>query len=357
MPKRREVTSYRPRQGPPSSSIRPPDNFNSLPPNTMSRNSFVNGERNRRKDQDGQLCVRCGTAGHIGSCQDEGLQSKAILVHSDDRHYFTFTIPGICQLQPTRMPQGSRFTSFFLTELMNILLGPIPGVGNIKKQESFLVLDASNTLSNCACYIDDIFSGFKNFDDGYSILENVLSPRLTRKVEFELREGEQVFFQLKENCGMVVEMHGWDFSKPVQLNSDSSHQGAGCAIIQMGMGLVSNKLIEVSVICDSFTFNDAQRNYGIYKKELCAIVEFCRKYNHMFRGQETGKVFTYYKPLTFFLKSSILDEIYSRWASELRCLDLVITWIPGHRNVVADALLRTIFPDSPGVDIPNLNSF
>lgn len=55
---------------------------------------------------------------------------------------------------------------------------------------------------------------------------------------------------------------------------------------------------------------------------------------------------TDHKPLIYFLNSSVLDGIYSRWASELRCLGVEIQWIPGHRNVVADALSRTIFPDS-----------
>ena len=45
---------------------------------------------------------------------------------TDDRHYLAFHVPGIGQVQPTRMPQGARTSSFTFNELMNIVLGPIP---------------------------------------------------------------------------------------------------------------------------------------------------------------------------------------------------------------------------------------
>ncbi|KAI1000467.1 hypothetical protein K3495_g7728 [Podosphaera aphanis] len=84
----------------------------------------------------------------------------------------------------------------------------------------------------------------------------------------------------------------------------------------------------------------------MYKKELCAIVEFARKYEHMLRSPSPSVILTDHKPLIYFLVSSMLDGIYARWASELRCLGVEIVWIPGSRNVVADALSRTVFPDA-----------
>jgi hypothetical protein len=40
--------------------------------------------------------------------------------------YFAFSIPGIGQLQPTRMPQGAVSSAFSMTELMYLVLGKIP---------------------------------------------------------------------------------------------------------------------------------------------------------------------------------------------------------------------------------------
>ncbi|POS82059.1 hypothetical protein EPUL_005888, partial [Erysiphe pulchra] len=70
--------------------------------------------------------------------------------------------------------------------------------------------------------------------------------RLTGNVDFVWGEKEQLSFNLlREKCGTVVEIHGWDFQKPVRLYSDASLLGAGCAITQMRIDPASNKLVEV----------------------------------------------------------------------------------------------------------------
>ncbi|KAI1007351.1 hypothetical protein K3495_g872 [Podosphaera aphanis] len=137
--------------------------------------------------------------------------------------------------------------------------------------------------------------------------------------------------------------------------TDASIYGGGCVITQIRSDNKGN-LTEVPIIYDAFTFTKSQQGYGIYWKELCSIVEFTRKYDHMFRGSATSLRLTDHKPLTWFLKSSSLDGIYSRWAAELRCLNIDIIWIPGKRNVVADSLSRTIFPDSE-FNVPPLEEF
>ncbi|POS82271.1 hypothetical protein EPUL_005521, partial [Erysiphe pulchra] len=124
--------------------------------------------------------------------------------------------------------------------------------------------------------------------------------RLIGKVDFSWGAAEQ------QKCAGSVEMHGWDSSKPVRLYSDASSYGAGCAITQKRFDVKKEREIEVPIAYDAFTFSKSQRNYGTYKKELCLGVEIC--------------------------------------------------WIPGNRNVVADALSRTIFPDENS-EIPSLDEF
>ncbi|KAI1002348.1 hypothetical protein K3495_g5855 [Podosphaera aphanis] len=75
----------------------------------------------------------------------------------------------------------------------------------------------------------------------------------------------------------------------------------------------------------------------------------------MFRSPLKGTVFTDHQPLVYFLKSSCLDRIYARWASELRLLNIDIVWIPGKKNEVADVLSRTIFTANNAV--PELKNF
>ncbi|KAI0995670.1 hypothetical protein K3495_g12511, partial [Podosphaera aphanis] len=357
----------------------------------------------------------------------------AISVHPEDRHYFAFSIPGLGQLQPTRMPQGSCSASFSFTELMYLVLGWIPPNIDHPEIESLLASKTADVLPECTFYIDDIFSGFKTFEQGYTLLAEKILPRLdwaklrlsfkkmelfveetvalgvqhsaggivrtkterceairrfptprdtsevrkflgtigitrrwvknfaeikqplsrlTGKVDFSWGAQEQVAFQLlKEKCSAATEMHGWDYLQPVKLYSDASMLAAGCLITQTRIAS-DGKSTEVPILFDAFTFSSSQRNYGIYKKELCAIVEFCRKHEHMLRAPVVSRVLTDHKPLTFFLKSSFLDGIYARWASELRDLNIDIEWIPGERNMVADALSRTIFPDKIGAMPP-----
>jgi hypothetical protein len=111
----------------------------------------------------------------------------------------------------------------------------------------------------------------------------------------------------------------------------------------------SPKLVKHLVLFDSFAFSASQLNYGTYKKELCVIVEFARKYYYLFHVPEPSIILTDHKPLTFFIDSPLSEGIYARWASELQALHTKIEWIPGKKNSVADALSRTIFPDlQPG---------
>ncbi|CAD6500186.1 BgTH12-04289 [Blumeria graminis f. sp. triticale] len=352
-----------------------------------------------------------------------------ILVHPEDRHFFAFTIAGIGQVQPTRMPQGSMSAGFSSTELMYIVLGDIPpGQNQFPGMKSVLVPEDNSSPPKASFYIDDMFSGFQNFKDAYDFMADELFPRLEwsrlklsfKKMELfkeevvalgtlhkkggivcvtperrdkiriwptptnasEVRaflgainmtrrwvknfaeikvplsrltgngdwrwgEAEQVSFQLlQEKCSGAIEMHGWNFKESTVMYSDASNFGAGCAVTQSR--IIGGKRAEVPILYDAFTFTKCQRNYGTYKRELCAIVEFCRKYDYMFRSPIQGTIFTDHHPLTYFLKSSCLDGIYARWASELRFLNIEIAWIPGSRNPIADALSRTIFPGEIG---------
>ena len=164
--------------------------------------------------------------------------------------------------------------------------------------------------------------------------------RLTGDVEWKWGHAEQVAFEtIREKAAAVVDMHGWDFRLAVDMYTDASLYAAGCMITQR------QNRVQVPILFDSFTFTKPQRNYGVYKRELLAIVEFSRKHEHMLRGPETNTVHTDHKPITFFLQCSHLEGIYARWACELRDLNIDIVYIPGEKNKAADALSRTIFLD------------
>ncbi|CAG8959237.1 hypothetical protein HYFRA_00012595 [Hymenoscyphus fraxineus] len=68
--------------------------------------------------------------------------------------------------------------------------------------------------------------------------------------------------------------------------SDASKFAGGAVITQkrrVGPPGDPGEEIEVPILFDAFTFTKTQTAYGTYKRELCAIVEFCRKFDYMFR--------------------------------------------------------------------------
>ena len=133
--------------------------------------------------------------------------------------------------------------------------------------------------------------------------------RLTGKIEWQWGEAGQNSFQmLQEKCSSAIEMHGWDFRGRTVMYSDASKFGAGCAITQSRMN--GGKITEVPILYDAFTFSKCQRNYGTYKRELCALVEFSRKYDYV-QIANSG-YYLYGSSSTYLLPEFIMSGWYLR---------------------------------------------
>ncbi len=150
---------------------------------------------------------------------------------------------------------------------------------------------------------------------------------------------QAAFDTLKLQCAAEIERHGMITDLPVMLYTDASKFAIGCVITQFQLDN------EVPILYDSSTLSKSERNYGTYKRELLGIVTFARKYDYLFLGKEKSIIFTDHKPLAYFMESSRLEGIYTRWNHLLCQLNVEIQWIPGPRNEIADALSRTVFED------------
>lgn len=94
--------------------------------------------------------------------------------------------------------------------------------------------------------------------------------------------------------------------------------------------------VEVPIVYDSFPWNPTQRKYPTNKKELCSIVTFTKKHDYLWKHPYLPTVVhTNHKPLTHFLTTDAHEGIYGHWADRLRHLNVLIKYIPGHRNKVA----------------------
>lgn len=176
--------------------------------------------------------------------------------------------------------------------------------------------------------------------------------RLTGKVEWRWTEQEQLSFEiLRIKCSVATAIHGLDLSSTCHLYTDASLHGAGLCITQFrppaegfSSAAGNSKLVEVPIIYDSFAFSATQKLYPTYKKELCAIVKFCAKYDYLCKHPyNTSIIHTDHRPLVHFMKSDLHEGIYGHWADSLRRLNIEIKYIPGPRNKVADGLSRTLF--------------
>ena len=74
---------------------------------------------------------------------------------------------------------------------------------------------------------------------------------------------------------------------------------------------ISTKIIEVSIVYDSFTFISIQRKYPTYKKKLCAMIKLIIKYSHFVKHPyNTAIIHTDHKPFIYFLTFNIHENIY-----------------------------------------------
>lgn len=174
--------------------------------------------------------------------------------------------------------------------------------------------------------------------------------RLTGKVEWRWTEQEQLSFEiLRIKCSVATSIHGLDLSAPCHFYTDASLHGAGLCITQFRSPAEAlcnggSQLVEVPIAYDSFAFSATQKLYPTYKKELCAIVKFCTKYDYLCKHPyNTSVIHTDHRPLIHFMKSDLHEGIYGHWADLLRRLNIEIKYIPGPRNKVADGLSRTLF--------------
>ncbi len=97
-----------------------------------------------------------------------------VAIHPEDRYYFAFFCPGLGQLQPTRMPQGARTSSFTMNELGCIAFGDIPS----PSPEPSLIAPSRTDLQHMTFYIDDLFPAHKDWPTQFAFLKDHLLPRL-----------------------------------------------------------------------------------------------------------------------------------------------------------------------------------
>ncbi|CAJ0929529.1 unnamed protein product [Ranitomeya imitator] len=97
-------------------------------------------------------------------------------------------------------------------------------------------------------------------------------------------------------------------------------------------------------------FSPAERNYDVGNRELLAMKWAFEEWRHWLEGaKHRVVVLTDHKNLTYLESAKRLNPRQARWSLFFSRFDFVVSYLPGSKNVKADALSRSFLLDSPGV--------
>ena len=124
-----------------------------------------------------------------------------------------------------------------------------------------------------------------------------------------------------------------------RLETDASDYAAGAVLHQ----IVEGRPRPLAFF--SKTFDDAQRNYQIYDKELLAVMLGLEHWRHFLRNAPQFEIWTDHKNLEYFREPQKLNRRQARWMSDLADYDFKLHHRPGRLNIVADLLSRKDQPE------------
>ncbi|CAJ0931153.1 unnamed protein product [Ranitomeya imitator] len=196
------------------------------------------------------------------------------------------------------------------------------------------------------------FLGFANFYRRFNAnFSSVVKPLtdLTKKgadVTNWSSAAVEAFQELKRRFTSAPVLRQPDVSLPFQVEVDASEIGAGAVLSQRE----SDGSLMKPCAFFSRKFSPADRNYDVGNRELLAMKWAFEEWRHWLEGaKHRVVVLTDHKNLIYLESAKRLNPRQARWSLFFSRFDFVVSYLPGSKNVKADALSRSFSPDSPGV--------
>jgi RNase H-like domain found in reverse transcriptase/Reverse transcriptase (RNA-dependent DNA polymerase)/Integrase zinc binding domain/Chromo (CHRromatin Organisation MOdifier) domain/Integrase core domain len=172
----------------------------------------------------------------------------------------------------------------------------------------------------------------KKFSDKMRPMNEILTQK-----EFTWKEKEEKAFQeIKDEYRGERVLILFDPEKQIWVHADASDYAIGSEISQL-----DENGKRKPVLFYSRKLLPAEMNYSTADKELLAIVQTLKKYQHYLRGTKYPVIIkSDHRNLRTFMTTKELNARQARWAEELSSYNFVIEHIKGKENTVADALSR-----------------
>ena len=181
----------------------------------------------------------------------------------------------------------------------------------------------------------------------------LLNKRLKKEPEPWTEACTEAVKAIKKKVKELPLLHLFREEWVTEVYSDASDDGWGAALVQFDPGEEKPQ----KQICRfaSGTWEGAQKNWDINKKELSAILHAVRKF-HDFIAWQKFNIFCDNKAVAdLYKKQDTKVAVIARWLMELASYDCEIHHIPGEKNSVADMLSREYLAHNPQDQEAELN--
>ena len=187
------------------------------------------------------------------------------------------------------------------------------------------------------------FLGFVNFYrrfiEDFSKIARPLHDLTQKDSKWHWEEKEvNAFESLKKKVTSAPILIQPDVTQPFQLETDASDFASGAVLSQLAD---DGKWRPVGFLSKSF--NDAERNYPIYDKELLSVVRALREWRHLLEGAtHPVDIYNDHRNLIYFMSAQNLGRRQARWSLELSRFNFVLHHRPGRSSGKPDALSRRV---------------
>lgn len=162
------------------------------------------------------------------------------------------------------------------------------------------------------------------------------------------QEATRSFNQLKSRFSTAHILCHPDLNQPFVVEIDASNTGIGAILSQRSQAI--NKLHPCAFY--SRKLNPAERNYNVGNRELLAMKAALEEWRHWLEGaKHPFTVITDHKNLEYIRSCKRLNPRQARWALFFTRFDFKVTYIPGSKNVKADALSRLFDEEALADDV------